>query len=80
MRNFGRLSTIVTVGGFVGLNCIFNVDAGHRAIIFDQLKGVKKDVKEEGTHFFVPFLQRPVKFDVRLKPRVISTVTGTKGW
>ena len=48
-------------------------------MIFDRVSGVKKDVIGEGTHFFVPWLQRPVIFDVRTRPRKVETVTGTKG-
>jgi prohibitin 1 len=59
-------------------SCIYNVDAGHRGIIFDRLAGVKDVVKGEGTHFIVPILQRPIIMEVRTQPRTISTVTGTK--
>lgn len=32
----------------------------------------------EGTHFLVPWLQRAILYDVRVKPRTISTTTGSK--
>ena len=32
----------------------------------------------EGTHFLVPWLQRAIVYDVRTKPRNISTTTGSK--
>jgi len=32
----------------------------------------------EGLHFVVPWLQRPILFDVRTRPRAINSVTGTK--
>jgi prohibitin 1 len=32
----------------------------------------------EGTHFLIPWLQKPIFFDVRTKPRNISTTTGSK--
>ena len=54
------------------------VEAGHRAVIFDRLSGVKNTVIPEGTHFVVPFLQYPIIYDVRTRPRTISTTTGTK--
>lgn len=52
---------------------------GHRAVIFDRFEGVKKKVINEGTHFAIPWLQRPIIYDVRTKPRNISTTTGSKG-
>eukprot|EP00475_Leptophrys_vorax_P026607 TRINITY_DN3771_c0_g1_i1.p1 TRINITY_DN3771_c0_g1~~TRINITY_DN3771_c0_g1_i1.p1 ORF type:complete len:301 (+),score=62.58 TRINITY_DN3771_c0_g1_i1:73-903(+) len=64
--------------GFFLQNCLYNVDAGHRALIFDRIQGVKESIYGEGTHFIVPLLQRPIIYDVRTRPRVISTTTGTK--
>jgi prohibitin 1 len=57
---------------------MYDVRGGTRAVIFDRLQGVKKDVVEEGTHFLIPWLQKAVIFDVRTKPRNISTTTGSK--
>jgi prohibitin 1 len=54
------------------------VPGGHRAVIFDRFSGVKKDVIGEGTHFLVPWLQKAITYDVRTKPRNISTTTGSK--
>lgn len=39
---------------------------------------MKDTVKGEGTHFRVPFLQYPYIYDIKSKPRVIRTETGTK--
>lgn len=55
------------------------VDGGHRAVIFDRFTGVKKQVVGEGTHFFVPWVQKPIIFDVRSRPRNVPVITGSKG-
>jgi len=58
---------------------MYNVDAGHRAIIWDRISGVQQKVKSEGTHLLVPGLQRAIIFDVRTRPRLISNQkTGTQ--
>ncbi|KAK3672389.1 Prohibitin-1, subunit of the prohibitin complex (Phb1p-Phb2p) [Recurvomyces mirabilis] len=57
---------------------IYDVKGGQRGIIFDRLRGVNDDVVNEGTHFLVPWLQRAIMYDVRTKPRSISTTTGSK--
>ncbi|KAF2646062.1 hypothetical protein P280DRAFT_464330 [Massarina eburnea CBS 473.64] len=57
---------------------LYDVRGGTRAVIFDRLSGVKEDVVNEGTHFLVPWLQRAIVFDVRTRPRNISTTTGSK--
>jgi len=58
---------------------IFVVDGGHRAVIFDRFQGVKPLVIGEGTHFMIPWLHRPIIFDIRTRPRSIPSITGTKG-
>jgi prohibitin 1 len=60
-------------------HCNFAVDGGHRAVIFDRFQGVKPDVIGEGTHFLIPWVQRPIIFDIRTKPRNIPVTTGSKG-
>ncbi|KAH9826050.1 putative prohibitin [Teratosphaeria destructans] len=57
---------------------IYDVRGGQRAVIFDRLRGVSDQVVNEGTHFLVPWLQRAIMYDVRTKPRNISTTTGSK--
>lgn len=57
---------------------IYDVKGGTRAVIFDRLSGVKEKVVNEGTHFLIPWLQKSIIYDVRTKPRNISTTTGSK--
>ena len=45
--------------------------------MFDRYRGVLDDVYGEGTWFMVPWLQNPQIMDIRTRPRVISSVTGT---
>jgi prohibitin 2 len=54
------------------------VDAGFRAIKFSKISGIGETVYSEGTHFFIPLLERPLIFDVRAKPRNVVSLTGTK--
>lgn len=58
---------------------MFLVDGGHRAIIFDRFQGVKDNVIGEGTHFMIPWLHKPIIFDIRTRPRTVSVSTGSKG-
>ena len=57
---------------------LYNVDAGYRAIKYSRLHGVMPQVYGEGTHIAIPFLERAILYDVRAKPRSISSLTGTK--
>lgn len=61
-----------------GQAAIYDVRGGSRAVIFDRISGVKDQVVNEGTHFLIPWLQKAIVYDVRTKPRNISTTTGSK--
>lgn len=68
----------VAVGGAFVQASMYDVKGGTRAVIFDRLSGVKETVVNEGTHFLIPWLQKSIIYDVRTKPRNISTTTGSK--
>ncbi|XP_071941199.1 prohibitin 1-like [Antedon mediterranea] len=74
----GALGIGVAVVGSVVNTALYNVDGGHRAVIFDRLSGVKAYVMGEGTHFLIPWVQRPIIFDCRSRPRNVPVVTGSK--
>lgn len=79
LTQVGRLAGLGAAGLFTVSQCLYNVDGGERAVMFDQLRGgVRPDVSGEGTHFMIPVIQRPIIFDIRTKPREIPSVTGTK--
>ncbi|CAK7201125.1 Prohibitin-2, subunit of the prohibitin complex (Phb1p-Phb2p) [Sporothrix eucalyptigena] len=76
----GLLTSLFLVGGgiWVFQNGLFNVDGGHRAIKYRRLSGVSKEIYGEGTHFMVPWFESPIIYDVRARPRNVSSLTGTK--
>ena len=57
---------------------MFAVDGGHRAIMFSRLGGIQKDIMVEGLHFRVPWFQYPIIYDIRSRPRKLSSPTGSK--
>ncbi|PVH18564.1 prohibitin-2 [Candidozyma duobushaemuli] len=69
---------LASVGLWAAGNSLFNVDGGQRAIVYSRLSGVQSRIYPEGTHFVLPWFQRPVVYDVRAKPRNVSSLTGTK--
>lgn len=79
LTQLSRIAGVGAAGLFTVSQCLYNVDGGERAVMFDQLRGgVRPEVSGEGTHFLIPVVQRPIIFDVRTKPREIPSVTGTK--
>ena len=58
---------------------LYPVDGGERVVIFDRFRGVLPVVVSEGTHFLIPWVQKPIYFSVRSQPRRVPVVTGSKG-
>mmetsp|Transcript_19468 Transcript_19468/g.20186 ORF Transcript_19468/g.20186 Transcript_19468/m.20186 type:complete len:283 (+) Transcript_19468:43-891(+) len=76
---FATRASVLAVGiGITSELCLYDVDGGKRAVIFDKVFGVQENVVSEGTHFRIPFLQEPIIMDIRTKPRTIHSSTGTK--
>ncbi|KAF3082261.1 Prohibitin-1, subunit of the prohibitin complex (Phb1p-Phb2p) [Orbilia oligospora] len=73
-----RLAVPAAVGVGLLQASLYDVKGGSRAVIFDRLSGVKETVVNEGTHLLIPWLQKAIIYDVRTKPRNISTTTGSK--
>jgi prohibitin 1 len=64
--------------GFAGSFCLFNVDGGERAVMWTMFGGVQDRTYGEGTHLLVPYFYRPHIYNVKLRPKLIQTTTGTK--
>lgn len=77
---FAGFGGLLLLGGtaIVAQNALFNVDGGQRAIVYSRLHGVSPKIYPEGTHFILPWFQRPIVYDVRAKPRNVASLTGTK--
>ena len=78
MNAITRLGVGIALVGGAANSMLYNVDGGHRAVIFDRFQGIKQDVIGEGTHFMVPWLHRPIIFDIRTRPRSVAVSTGSK--
>mmetsp|Transcript_2994 Transcript_2994/g.8179 ORF Transcript_2994/g.8179 Transcript_2994/m.8179 type:complete len:293 (+) Transcript_2994:107-985(+) len=64
--------------GWAGMNSIYSVKGGERAVMFNRVVGVKDAVYGEGTHFMIPWFDRPIIYDVRTRPRVVQSLTGSR--
>lgn len=73
-RGGAGLAALAVIPSF----CLYNVDGGERAVMFHRFKGVQRETSGEGTHFMIPWLMMPVIYDVRVRPKLIQTTTGTK--
>lgn len=77
----GGLVRVLLLGGaavYGASNSLFNVEGGHRAIVFNRLSGIKDTVYEEGTHIMIPWFERAIIYDVRARPNVIQSTSGSR--
>ena len=58
---------------------VLAVQAGQRAVMFNRISGVSELYKEEGMHFRVPWLEWPIIYDIKTRPRNIQSLTGSRG-
>ncbi len=104
----GRLLLLGGAAVVGAINSLFNVEGGHRAIVFNRLTGIKdtvpfiscamcrggagtrqksraasvsacrRQVYEEGTHLMIPWFERAIIYDVRARPNVIQSTSGSR--
>lgn len=65
-------------GGYALTSAVYTVDAGHMAIKYSRFSGVGNTLYREGVHFRLPWLERPIVFDVRARPHTMTSLTGSK--
>lgn len=78
LSKLGWYSIVVGAVGATAQSSLFVVQGGHRAVVFNRLSGVEQNIRGEGMHFRIPWVQKPIIFDVRTRPHAINSVTGTK--
>eukprot|EP00811_Abedinium_folium_P004160 NODE_13828_length_1144_cov_5.011799.p1 GENE.NODE_13828_length_1144_cov_5.011799~~NODE_13828_length_1144_cov_5.011799.p1 ORF type:complete len:295 (-),score=106.04 NODE_13828_length_1144_cov_5.011799:162-1046(-) len=57
---------------------IYSVDAGHLAIKYNRFSGLGTETFREGIHFRFPWFERPIVFDVRVRPHTMNSLTGSR--
>lgn len=78
LTNLARVALGLGAGATVVNSALYTVDGGQRAVLFDRFRGVIDETVGEGTHFLIPWLQKPYIFDIRTRPHTFSSVSGTK--
>ncbi|CAK9205203.1 unnamed protein product [Sphagnum jensenii] len=78
LTKVAKVAMAFGIGGGLLNSAIITVDGGHQAVLFDRFRGVLEETSGEGTHFIIPWLQKAFIFDIRTRPRSITSVTGTK--
>jgi prohibitin 1 len=80
-RLFGNAFKLLAGAGSVamfGNSCLFNVDGGEQAVMFNRFGGISERMYNEGTHIKIPWFQTPSIYTIRTRAKDIQTTTGTK--
>ncbi|GBG00546.1 hypothetical protein Rsub_13311 [Raphidocelis subcapitata] len=72
VANLVKLAIGGTAAAYGLTNSLFNVEGGHRAVVFNRVVGIKETVYQEGTHLMVPWFDRPIIYDVNISLRVLT--------
>ncbi|XP_024008620.1 LOW QUALITY PROTEIN: prohibitin-6, mitochondrial [Eutrema salsugineum] len=78
----GGVIAAVLLGGlglYGATHTFYNVEGGHRAIVFNRLVGIKDKVYPEGTHLLmIPWIERLIIYDVRARPYLVDSTSGSR--
>jgi len=80
-RGLGLAIKLVAVGAaavYGVTQSMYTVEGGQRSIIFNRIGGIQGEIYTEGLHFRIPWFQYPIIYDIRSRPRKISSPTGSK--
>lgn len=77
-RFFQGIAAVGTVSAAVAYASCFVVRPGECGVLYNRLSGIRDHVYHEGIQLRVPGLEDVKMFDVRLRPRLLNTMTGTK--
>lgn len=81
VRGIATLLSVGVIGGLgvYGLNNgLYNVEGGSQAIVFNRITGLKNKVYPEGTHLIIPWFERPIIYDVRARPHLVESTSGSR--
>lgn len=77
---FVAVASVLAVGGYGALNSIYTVNPGHKAIVYSRVGGLDENlVRTEGLNFVIPWLERPITYDCRTRPKLVNSTSGSKG-
>lgn len=61
-----KIGTFLT-GASLICKCIYSVEPGENAIVFSKIGGgIQNKVYTPGYHFYIPFLQEIIRYDIRI--------------
>ena len=67
-----------SVLGYTAYQSVYTVQGGHRAVVFNRFLGMKDTIYSEGLNVVIPWVERPIVWDIRTRPVNLQTLTGSQ--
>jgi prohibitin 2 len=68
----------LSILGYGAYNSVVVVQPGHLGLVYNRTGGLNEGTLNEGLNFVIPWSQRPVVYDCRIRSQVLNTPSGTK--
>ena len=68
--------------GYAASKGIVTIEPGHIGLVYNRIGGLNDNVNGklfEGFHFIIPWFQRAIVYDIRTRPQLVNTSSGSKG-
>ncbi|CAD2219426.1 prohibitin [Angomonas deanei] len=78
LKTFQRVAVGTVAAGLGVYSCCFVVYPGEACILYNKINGLKSSVYSEGLQFRIVGLDDIMRFNIRVRPRTLQTMTGTK--
>eukprot|EP01006_Ploeotia_vitrea_P003661 TRINITY_DN113013_c0_g1_i1.p1 TRINITY_DN113013_c0_g1~~TRINITY_DN113013_c0_g1_i1.p1 ORF type:complete len:302 (-),score=23.85 TRINITY_DN113013_c0_g1_i1:78-899(-) len=77
---FKQMGLPIALGAaaLIGLKSYYVVEGGHQALTFNIFTGLSDRATGPGLHFLIPFIEKPIVYDIRKKPSELKAVSGSR--
>ena len=73
----GAVGTLF-MGSTILKSTIYTVDTGQKAFKFNAVRGVLDTTYREGYHLKIPYIEKPIIYNVKSTPQEFRSTTGSK--
>jgi len=78
LSNKARLALGLSAAAAAVYSSVYTVKSGERAVVVDRFHDSFQESVGEGTHFLIPWVQKPYILDARARPHTFSSVSANR--
>eukprot|EP01035_Chromulina_nebulosa_P018364 gene18364-24060_t len=81
-KGLGAAAALLAIGSvatYGAYKSIVIIQPGHVGIIYNRFSGLRENVSlRDGINFVIPWFERPIIYDIRTRPQLVNTNSGSK--